>query len=53
VVSMADDDSAKGEAHYEQCQGLQAIEVAQVVPPAEREIDYSSGAPEGSRLSPA
>jgi hypothetical protein len=48
VVSVADDDGAKGEAHDEEGEGLQAIEVAQVVPPAERKIDYSSGTVEGS-----
>jgi hypothetical protein len=50
VVSVADHDSAKSEAHDEEREGLQAIEVAQVVPPAERKIDYSTGADEGRRV---
>ncbi len=43
VVSVDDHDSAKGEAHNEERERLQAIEVAQLVPPTERGIDYSSG----------
>jgi hypothetical protein len=36
VVSVVDDDGAKNEAHNEEREGLQAIEVAQVVPPAKK-----------------
>jgi hypothetical protein len=32
---VADHDGAESEAHDEECEGLQAIEVAQVDPPAE------------------
>ena len=36
VGSVDDDDGAEGETHDKEREGLQAIEVAQVVPPAER-----------------
>ncbi len=36
VVSVVEHDGAQGEAHDKECEGLQAVEVAQVVPPAER-----------------
>jgi hypothetical protein len=36
VVSMDEHDGAQGEAHDEECEGLQSVEVAQVFPPAER-----------------
>ena len=51
VVSVIDYDGAKSEAHHEERERLQAVEVAHVVPPVERRIDYSSGTEEGSRLS--
>jgi hypothetical protein len=51
VISVAEHDSAQGEAHDKKRQGLQAVEVAQVVPPSERRIDYSSGAVEGKSLA--
>jgi hypothetical protein len=36
VVSVDEHDRAQGEAHNKECEGLQAIEVAHLVPPAER-----------------
>ncbi len=36
VVSVVEHDGAQGEAHDEECEGLQAVEVAQVVPPSIR-----------------
>ena len=36
MVSVVDDDGTEHETHNEERQGLQAIEVAQVVPPAEK-----------------
>jgi hypothetical protein len=48
VVSMDKHDGAESEAHDEEREGLQAIEVAHEVPPTERKIDYSSGTWEGS-----
>ena len=48
MVSVAEHDSAEGEAHDEKREGLQAIEVAHAVPPSERRIDYSSGTEDGS-----
>jgi hypothetical protein len=36
VVSVVEHDSAQGEAHDEQREGLQAVEVAHVVPPREK-----------------
>ena len=54
VVSVVEDDGAKDEAHDEEREGLKAIEVAQVVPPGEKEkIDYSSARTEGSNLGRA
>ena len=38
VVSVAHHDSAKGKTHHQECEGLQPIEVAQVVPPCERQF---------------
>src|SRR5216684_3515707 len=35
VVAVVEHDGAQGEAHDKECEGLQAVEVAQVVPPAE------------------
>jgi hypothetical protein len=49
LVSVSDHHGAKGQAHDEQSEGLQAIEVAQMVPPAERGIDYSK---RGDRRKP-
>jgi hypothetical protein len=49
VVAVAEDDGAEGEAHDEEREGLQAVEIAHEVPPGERKIDYSSGTEEGSR----
>jgi hypothetical protein len=43
VVTVDEQNRAQGQAHDEKPEGLQTIEVAQVVPPAERKIDYSSG----------
>jgi hypothetical protein len=51
VVSVVEDDGAKDEAHDEERERLKAIEVAQVVPPGEKEkIDYSSARVEGSKV---
>jgi hypothetical protein len=36
VVSVDEHDRAQSEAHNKECEGLQAIEIAHVVPPAER-----------------
>ena len=49
VISVADHDRAEGEAHDEEREGLQAVEVAQSSSSGERKIDYSSGSEEGSR----
>lgn len=49
VVTVAEHDGAQSETDDEEREGLQAVEVAHVVPPAERKIDYSSGTKEGSR----
>jgi hypothetical protein len=38
VVTMTEHDGAKSEAHDEQREGLQAVEVAHVIPPKERRI---------------
>jgi len=52
VVSVVEKNNAQGETHDEQGEGLQAIEVAQIIPPAEKEeIDYSSARVEGSWAS--
>lgn len=53
VIAVAEDDCAEGEAQDEEREGLQAVEIAQGVPPGERKIDYSSGAEEGSRCDSA
>ena len=49
VVSVIDYDGAKSEAHHEERERLQAVEVAQSSSSGERKIDYSSGSEEGSR----
>jgi len=41
-ITVAKHDGAQGEAHDEESEGLQAIKIAQAVPPAGRKIDYSS-----------
>jgi hypothetical protein len=43
VVTVDEHDGTQGETHEKEREGLQAIEVAHVIPPAERKIDYSSG----------
>jgi hypothetical protein len=50
VISVADHDGAEGEAHDEEREGLQAVEVAQTRSSGERNIDYSRGTEEGSRV---
>jgi hypothetical protein len=49
MVSMAHDDGPKSEAHDEKREGLQAVEVAQVIPPAARKIAYSRGTEVGKQ----
>ena len=49
LISVGDHHGAEGQAHDEQSERLQAIEVAQMVPPAERGIDYSK---RGDRRKP-
>src|SRR5258708_40266455 len=39
VVAVVEHDGAQGEAHDEECEGLQAVEGGQVVPPAGRRKD--------------
>ena len=53
VVTVDEQNRAQGKAHYQKPEGLQTIEVAQVVPPSERKIDYSSGAKEASQTRPS
>jgi hypothetical protein len=48
MVSVADHYGAQGESHDEERERLQAIEVAQGIPPEKDSIDYSSGGAEGS-----
>jgi hypothetical protein len=36
MVSVVENNGAEDEADHEKCEGLQAIEIAQVVPPAEK-----------------
>jgi hypothetical protein len=36
MVSVVENNGAEHEAYHEKCERLQAIEVAQVVPPAEK-----------------
>jgi hypothetical protein len=48
VVSVDEHDGAEGEAHDEKREGLQTVEVAHVVPPAEMKIAYSRLAIDGS-----
>jgi hypothetical protein len=36
VIAVADHDGAEGETHDQKREGLQSIEVAQVVPPCEK-----------------
>jgi hypothetical protein len=40
VVTVDQHDGAQGEAHDEEREGLQAVEKAHVIPPAERRIAY-------------
>ena len=49
LISVSDHHGAEGQAHDEKSERLQAIEVAQMVPPAERGIDYSK---RGDRRKP-
>jgi hypothetical protein len=42
VVSVDEHDGAQGEAHDEEGEGLQAVEVAHVVPPAKRRIKITA-----------
>ena len=53
VVTVDEHNCTQGEAHDEKREGLQAIEVAHVVPPAERKIDYSSRSKEASQTRPS
>jgi hypothetical protein len=43
VEAVDSHDGAEGDTHDKEREGLQAIEVAQVIPPAERRIAYRSG----------
>src|SRR5580700_5624651 len=54
VVSVDEHDGAQGEAHDEECEKLQAIEVAHVVPPWKRRIKITAvGRRREARYRPA
>jgi hypothetical protein len=50
MVSVHEHDSAQGEAHDQQCKGLQTVEIAQASSSRGKKVDYRSEAAEGSKL---